>query len=87
MLGLLQLVPFVWRLVAIGTLVAGLAGFAAYEHHRLVVEGEQVELKRIEDANAAERKKAEEGSQEVDDCFAIAGIWDRDLGVCDHPSR
>ena len=87
MLGILQLVPLVWRLAAIGAVLVSIAGFAAYEHHKLVVEGEQVELKRIEDANAAERAKAQAGSQDVDACFAAGRVWDRASGVCGDAPR
>jgi len=82
MLAIINLVPMVWRLVAVAALLASLGGFLAYEHHKLVVEGENAELQKIENDNAAERKKAQEGSNDVDRCFASGRFWDRDNGVC-----
>ena len=87
MLTLLTLIPTAWRLVAVGGLVLSLGGFLAWEHHKLVVEGEKIEQQKIEDANAAKRAKAKAGSDAVDGCFATGGAWDRDAGVCNQPAR
>ena len=87
MLALIGLIPMAWRLIAVGGLVLSLGGFLAWEHHTLVVEGEKIEQRKIEDANAAERAKAKAGSDAVDGCFATGGTWDRDAGVCSQPAR
>jgi hypothetical protein len=47
--------------------------------------GVQQERQRIEQANTEARRKADEGSATVDDCFRIGGTWDRARGVCDRP--
>ena len=87
MLTLLTLIPTAWRLIAVGALVASISGVLVFEHHKLVVEGETIEQKKIEDANAAERAKAKAGSDAVDGCFATGGTWDRDAGVCSQRAR
>ena len=87
MLALVGLIPVEWRLIAVGGLVLSLGGFLAWEHHKLVVEGEKIEQQKIEDANAAERATAKAGSDAVDGCFALGGTWDRDAGVCSQRAR
>ena len=60
----------------------GLIGFGAYERHKLVVEGEQIAIEKVEKANAAAQAKAKEGQNDVASCHDLGGAWDRTSGVC-----
>jgi hypothetical protein len=60
----------------------GLVGFGAYERHKLIVEGEQIAIEKVEKANAAAQAKAKEGQNDVASCYDLGGAWDRTSGMC-----
>jgi hypothetical protein len=79
-LSLLRAVPLTAWLVAGVLAVAGLyhwrATNAAYEA------GKAEAIKTITDANQKAKDKADVGIQNVDDCYARGGDWNRARGVC-----
>lgn len=87
MLTLLALIPTAWRFIALGGLILAAGSFIAYEHHKIIAEGEKIEQQKIEAANGAARKKADQGSAAVDSCGAAGGAWDRNAGLCNQPAR
>lgn len=80
MLALIGLVP--WRAWLVGAVVAGALGTVVYFHHEWIAEGYNKAIGAITDANNAEKKKADQGQQTVDDCYNAGGTWDRSNGVC-----
>ena len=60
----------------------GLIGFGVYERHKLIVEGEQIAIEKVETANAAAQAKAKEGQNDVASCYDLGGAWDRTSGMC-----
>jgi hypothetical protein len=75
-----------WRVWLVLAALAALSGWAVRERFKLLSEGRQQELTKIEDANNVSRKEADKGSETVEQCFDDGGAWDRDNGVCEHPS-
>lgn len=75
-----------WKIVAIAAGVLLLSTWALVERHRLIVEGEQRELKKIEDANNVAQKRAQDAADTVVACDRAGGDWNRDRGVCEHPA-
>jgi hypothetical protein len=71
-----------WQAWAVaGVLIAG-----GLYHWRAVTAaheaGKQAATETIRQANEAAKGKADEGIQNVDDCFAAGGAWSRARGVC-----
>ena len=87
MLALVPLLLSNWKLFLYGGLIAGVVGYALYYRHELIVQGEQRALEQVKDANDAERDHAVAAAKNVDDCYTAGGVWDRDVGVCNHPAR
>jgi hypothetical protein len=79
-LALFRAVPLTAWLVAGVLAAAGLyhwrATSAAYEA------GKATATQTITDANQKAKDKADEGIQNVDDCYARGGDWSRARGVC-----
>jgi hypothetical protein len=79
-LALFRAVPLTAWLVAGVLAAAGLyhwrATNAAYEA------GKATATQTIRDANQKAKDKADEGIQNVDDCFNAGGDWNRARGVC-----
>jgi hypothetical protein len=79
-LALFRAVPLTAWLVAGVLVVAGLyhwrATNAAYEA------GKATATQTITDANQKAKDKADAGIQNVDDCYARGGDWNRARGVC-----
>ena len=79
-LSLLRAVPLTAWLVAGVLVAAGLyhwrATSAAYEA------GKAEAIKTITEANQKAKDKADAGIQNVDDCYARGGDWNRARGVC-----
>jgi hypothetical protein len=79
-LALFRAVPLTAWLVAGVLLAAGLyhwrATNAAYEA------GKATATQTITDANQQAKDKADAGIQNVDDCYARGGDWNRARGVC-----
>ena len=80
MLPFLALVPWRWWLY--GAIAAAAIGVVVYYHHQWVTDGYNAATKVITDANTASEKKADQGQQTVDGCYADGGDWDRVHGVC-----
>ena len=79
--------PFIlgnWKAVLVGAGLLAIGGWAIHERSVFINEGEQRELKKIEDSNHDSERKADNGSTTVDLCFSNGGAWDRERGVCDH---
>jgi hypothetical protein len=64
-------------------LALALVAFGVYERHKLIVEGEQIAIEKVNKANAAAAAKAKEGQDDVANCYDAGGTWLRDRGVCD----
>lgn len=79
-LALFRAVPLTAWLVAGVLVAAGLyhwrATSAAYEA------GKDAATQTIIEANQKAKDKADAGIQNVDDCFAAGGAWNRARGVC-----
>ena len=63
----------------------GLIGFGLYERHKLIVEGEQIAVEKVQKANAEAEAKAKKGQDDVAGCYDGGGSWDRTNGVCNRP--
>jgi hypothetical protein len=81
-LGLRRTIEYGAAIVAL----LGLVSFGLYERHKLIVEGEQIAIEKVEKANAAAQAKAKEGQDDVATCYDSGGTWLRDRGVCDTSS-
>ena len=71
------------KFVIAGVAIVVLSGWAIHERNKFINEGEQRELKKIEEANRASEQKADKGSQSIDDCIAAGRRWNRDDSVCE----
>jgi hypothetical protein len=78
--------PALLRYAFYGVIVAGAAGFLAYEHHKVYDEGYAAAITDIQTANAKSQAEAAKGQKNVEDCFTAGGNWDRDNGVCIKPA-
>ena len=77
-----KLIP--WQIWVFPMVVACvIVAFVAERHHWISV-GAQQEQTRIEDANHASERNADQASQQIDACVAGGGTWDRNGGVCNH---
>ena len=78
-----------WRLVALAAGVVALLGWAGCERLKLIHEGEQRAVQKIEEANHEAEQKADIGAKSTDECFARGGNWDRASGRClpNNPAR
>ena len=66
-------------------IVIGLVGFGLYERHRLIAEGEQIAIEKVNKANAEAEVKAKKGQDDVASCYDSGGTWDRSAGLCHAP--
>ena len=87
MFALVPLLLSNWKPILIAGAVAAGLGWLAWERHELIVQGEQQALEKVKEANDADAAEAAGAAKTVDDCYAVGGTWDRDLGVCKHESR
>ena len=71
-----------WRIALCGALVLLVAVFLVVGREQMISKGEQIELKKVEDANHVAEQNADRGGKTVEDCTAVGGTWVRDSGVC-----
>ena len=86
---MLALVPILlgnWKMIFYGGVIAAVIGFGLYEYHHIYAAGEAAATQEINNANAKSEKNADQGSSDVDACYAGGGIWDRTDGVCERPA-
>jgi hypothetical protein len=80
MIALLGLIPFrVWAYGA--AIIAIVAGIGIAIHHFESI-GAADATAKIERANDASQRKADQGQQDVDQCGASGGTWDRFEHLC-----
>lgn len=77
-----SMIPWqVWTIVAI---VAVNSAEDVYIHHLGYEQGKAEAIATVKEANDASKDLADQGSQDVDDCYRRGGRWDRARGVCNN---
>lgn len=82
MFALFNLLPLVWRLVAIAGVIASLVGAYAYWHHRVYEQGYDAAIADVQKADNAAVDRAKTGATDIANCRSNNGAWDVTTGRC-----
>jgi len=73
-----------WRVCLVALVVLAVAAGLTYERVTGYEQGKDAAVQTIDKANDEEMQRAQAAAKTVDDCVAAGGVWNRDVGVCNH---
>lgn len=82
MFAFLNLIPLVWRLAAVGVIIAGLVGGYIYWYHHVYELGYAKAIADVAAADKAAVDRVKEGQNLIDNCTKQGGNWDVTTGRC-----